>query len=378
MKSQVYSKQDQFKRLWTTPDRLPHKDLWLWDSVFHSFGNWVISEQLSQDSILAIFDSQKEDGFIPHQAAPNKASKITQPPIIAYGVLRMYERTGDKEVLKQVYPKLEKYLKWNMENRMNAENGLFVWHVNRTRVNNRCDECGMDNSPRFDNVTEMDCIDFSCFMAAEADAMAEIGRIIGHGSAEWWEKYSQKLKKAINDILWDERDNFYYDRTLGDKALKRVKSIASFLPLYAGVCDAKQAEVLVQELKNPKTFFDKVGIPSISKEEATFGEDMWRGPVWINYNYLIIKGLERYNYIELARELTQKLVKEITREYMSDGVFYEFYASSGEMKPYNILRKGKNIQPYNFHIRLQCIRDFGWTASLFVAMILEHREWFNE
>jgi hypothetical protein len=27
-------------------------------------------------------------------------------------------------------------------------------------------------------------------------------------------------------------------------------------------------------------------------------------------------------------------------------------------------RKGKPIEPYNFKIRMQSIRDYGWTASL--------------
>ena len=39
MKTQLYSPEGCYERLWSTPDRFPHKNLWLWDSVFHALGH---------------------------------------------------------------------------------------------------------------------------------------------------------------------------------------------------------------------------------------------------------------------------------------------------------------------------------------------------
>ena len=70
MKSQVYSPQGEIKCRWTTPDRLPHKKMWLWDSVFHALGNKYISTDLAADAMGALFYFQKDNGFIPHMMAP--------------------------------------------------------------------------------------------------------------------------------------------------------------------------------------------------------------------------------------------------------------------------------------------------------------------
>ena len=65
MKSQVCTPEGPFRHLWTTPERYPHKKLWLWDSAFHSLGNRVLGEGLAMDTILSVLDTQLPDGMIP-------------------------------------------------------------------------------------------------------------------------------------------------------------------------------------------------------------------------------------------------------------------------------------------------------------------------
>ena len=100
MKSQVYTADGQFCQRWTTPNRLPHRWLWLWDSVFHGLGNFLLDETLPRDSLLSVLDVQKEDGFVPHLARPSFTSDITQPPVLAWGAVKLYRRTGDKDFLR--------------------------------------------------------------------------------------------------------------------------------------------------------------------------------------------------------------------------------------------------------------------------------------
>ena len=47
MKTQLYSPEEKFDSIWSTPDRLPHKSLWLWDSVFDALGHRHISGDLA-------------------------------------------------------------------------------------------------------------------------------------------------------------------------------------------------------------------------------------------------------------------------------------------------------------------------------------------
>lgn len=376
MKSQVYSKEGQFQRNWTTPDRLPHKALWLWDSVFHSFGNRFISEDLAKDSILAVLDAQRQDGFVAHMATPDSISDVTQPPVLAWGIMKLFDRTKEIALLEETYPKLRSYLKWNMENRTD-KHGLYVWHVDTDSTDCRCDESGMDNCSRFDDVKDMECIDFSCFMVMEANAMEAMCIQLQNGEEQFWKDFAEELKEKINTRLWDVSDGFYYDRIVANDSFHKVKSNASFLPMLAGVCSAEQAERLVAHLDNPDTFQEAVGVPGIAKEDPTYGTDMWRGPIWLNYNYLVLEGLKKYGYFERYETLLKGIVKEVTKWYILDGVLYEFYDPSGTTPPSSLMRKGPVIEPYNFNIRYQTIRDYGWSCSVFACFILENKHLFE-
>ena len=375
MKSQIYTKAGRFKTRWTTPDRLPHRRLWLWDSVFHSMGNKYISFDLAYESITAVLDAQEESGFIPHMADPSHSSNITQPPVLAWGLYTLCASAGRFDLLAKHYEQLEAYLQWNIKNRDCNHNHLFEWLVNPHDPHCRCDECGMDNSPRFDNVSAMDCIDFSCFMANEALYMRKIAESLGRGEdASYWRTLYDSIKTAVNSTLWDEDDSFYYDRVLETGALKKVASVASFLPLFCGICSKRQAEALAEHLCNPETFHTAIPVPSIAASDKTFGSDMWRGPIWINYNYMIIKGLETYGYYDLAQQILHRTIETVSHWYLQDGTIYEFYDSTGQRAPSRLKRKGSPVIPYDFRIRYQAIRDYGWSCSLFAAMVLEHNK----
>ena len=378
MKSQVCTPEGPFRHLWTTPERYPHKKLWLWDSAFHSLGNRVLGEGLAMDTILSVLDTQLPDGMIPHSSWPNAHSAITQPPVLAWSVEKIVRRTGNAAFAAQCYGQLEKYLKWDMDHRR-SENGLFFWHINRDMVHNRCDESGMDNCSRFDDVEEMECIDFSCFMKREADAMSYLAALLSkEADSERWAAYSRELYRLINERLWDEKDRTYYDFELKTGKLHRFRSICSFMPLFAGVCTEVRKEALLSSLKNPREFGAPFSIPSISASEASFGTDMWCGPVWINYVYLIAEGLYRYGEKETADGIIRGTVEGMAEVFCNDGVFYEFYDSRRVVSSPRLLRKGTPVSPYILSGRItQNIRDYGWSATLYAAMVFEHPELFS-
>ncbi len=374
MKSQCYSAEGRFKSRWTTPDRVPHKRLWLWDSIFHSIGNKYIVPKMAYESIKAVFDTQREDGFIPHFADPNFCSNITQPPVIAWGLYDLYSYTGKEDILKEQYERLKKYLLWNIKNRDSNHNYLFEWEINSDSVSNRCDESGMDNSTRFDNVVAMDTIDFSCFMANEAKYMSKISDIFKlEDEKKFWDTVFKKIKAAVNDQLWDDETHFYYDRILASGKFKKIQAVSSFLPLFSGICDEKRAKYLVDYLTDEDYFGTTFPVPSISKKECVFGTDMWRGPVWINYNYMIIVGLMDYGYIDLARSIAKKTIEVLAFWYQHDGVIYEFYDPNNIISPSRLNRKASNVYPYDFNISMPSIRDYGWSACLYVALVLNER-----
>jgi neutral trehalase len=184
-----------------------------------------------------------------------------------------------------------------------------------------------------------------------------------------WHKRRNEMVKLINHELWDEKSGFYYDNGPDGKLIK-IKTEAGFTPLLAGVCNKQQAEALVKHLTNPDEFWRAFPVPSVSGDEPTFSDNMWRGPVWINYNYMIIEGLERYDYHDLAGELRRKTLDEIMRWYKEDGVVYEFYDSEGKTSPIFLHRKklgGPDVRRPTSLGTTIC--DYNWTAALFIDLM---------
>ncbi|MBQ7337849.1 MAG: flagellar biosynthesis protein FlgM [Clostridia bacterium] len=372
MKSQIYSPVGRFGTRWTTPDRLPHRHLWLWDSVFHSFGNVYISPELAKETLLAVLDGQREDGFVPHMILTDRESDVTQPPVLAWGFWQWYERTEDPNLLFRVFGALQKYLAWNEENRAGSIDGLFSWYVDPNDPNCRCGESGMDNSPRFDGERRLNCVDFSCFMANEMRCMEKIAAVLGQtdAAAAYAERY-QRIKDAIETHLYDETDGRYYDRGIESGEMIKVAAVSSFLPLFAGVCSRERATLLLADLQNPAAFGTVVGVPSIAASDATFGSDMWRGPVWINYNYMIIRGLRDYGFAAAADTIRAATLAAIEKWYLRDGCVYEFYDCTDEQSPAALPRKGKPLRPADDTVRYPSVRDYGWSAALYAALRCE-------
>ena len=371
MKSQLYSPEGNIKRIWSTPDRLPHRNMWLWDSVFHAIGHRHLDIEIAENLILALFDVQKADGFIPHMAKPDEISDITQPPVIAWGAYLVYEKSGNKEFLKTVFENNKAFLLWCNKNRRKSDKELYSWHTNPA-MNNRCDESGMDNSPRFDTESDLYAIDFSCCMANETRFMKKIADELGDKeNSEFFDKWHEKIKTDINNTLWCEEDGFYYDYDIPNKCFNKVQAVSSFLPVFAAVCDENQSGKLVSHLENPDEFGTEFPVPSISQKDKTFGADMWRGPVWINYNYMISKGLLEYGYVGLANKIKEKTLSVINEWYCRTGTVYEFYDSENRTPPFCFNRKGEVVEPYDFRLKYQSIRDYGWSITLSFDMLCD-------
>lgn len=374
MKSQLYSAGEGFSTTWSTPDRLPHKYLWLWDSVFHAVGHRHLDTRVAQDLILAIFDHQAPDGFIPHMATPQGASDVTQPPVIAWGAMKVFEKSGDRAFLETVYQKNKAFLYWCCENRVKGPEGLYIWQTAGQEIC-RCAESGMDNSSRFDDVVNVEAIDFCSYMANETRQMRRMAEILGHtNEAAEFAAWHEDLRRAINQKLWDEDDGFYFDYDFDRRCIHKVWSVASFLPLFAGVCDGAQSAKLAAQLQNPDTFATAFPIPCVAKSDPTFGSDMWRGPVWINCNYMVIEGLREYGYNALADTLRDRTVAVMKEWYEKAGTLYEFYGTENDRAPSQLKRKGEVIEPYNFQIRYQSVRDYGWSAALLCDWLNEKRK----
>ncbi len=380
MKGQVNSPEGVLTCRYTTPDRIPHRKMYLWDSAFHSLGNVYLDPELARDTLYAVLLGHREDGMVFHCMGPEGGKlERTQPPILAWAYWKLYKRTGRIDWLEEAFPMLADYLDWDFKNRDQDQNLLFEWFMNPEDPDCRCGESGMDNTPRFDTDTQWDAIDFSCFMANEMRYMSVIAKVLNkpEEAAKYAELY-QKIGDKINDCLYDEQDGRYYDRAMGGTEFNRIPTVSCFLPLFAGICPPERAKKLVADLMNPETFGLKHMVPTVAASHETFSIDYWRGTTWVCYNYLIEQGLRENGFTELADRITEATIDMISHWYGREGSIFEVYDPKGILMPSELHRKGPSPNPAYPGYKIQIVRDFGWSSTLYAAMVMEREERKNK
>jgi glycogen debranching enzyme len=370
MKVNVESSCGKIESTWTTPDRYPHRDMWFWDSAFHSFGNRFISPALAEATIWAVLQLTRDDGFISISMNPEKGrveEQITQPPLMAWASWDLYRYTGDKDFLKRVYPKIASHLLWVYVNRDKDGDGLLEWTIGENPIC-KCGESGMDNSPRFDTCDAGEpvaAIDYNCFAINEIEHLGLIADAIGDNEGNnRWKKLRAEKVELVNRLLWDPSHKFYFDRKK-DGSFIRVMTPASLLPMFAGVASKERARYLMRRIRSTKKFATRFPVPSVARDEKTFSRDMWRGSTWINYNYLVICGLRRYGYFHRARTIAAATCREIERWYRKEGAIFEFYDTDGKIPPGNLPRKDWLGTPGWTRV----ITDYHWSAAIYVALM---------
>ena len=95
--------------------------------------------------------------------------------------------------------------------------------------------------------------------------------------------------------------------------------------------------------KDEKYFFSSISSKHKSFEEKRY----WRGPVWINCNWIIYQGLKNKN-IKFAKQIKRKTINLVKQKG-----FNEYFSC----------KTGKGFGATNF----------SWTAALFLDLILENK-----
>lgn len=365
MKSMIYAPEGQYRWHVATPDKYPHREVWLWDSVFHAIGYRHLDGALARGMISAVLAAQLPSGQIPISFSPySTRSHRTQPPILAWGVYQLMQTCPDAEWLSALIDPLRKYLKWFEDHRM--LDGLFGWVEDNGALGSVCDESGMDNSPRFSGGKSLQAIDLCCYMAQEYQAMAKLDP-----KGDWSKKAAVLKQKVLNEF-WDDGLGFFCDRDPEVGKTTGIQAVTGFLPLILGDLPKFQLDALRCAALDRTRFGTDFPLPSVAATDPRYAKDMWQGPVWINMNWMIARGFARCGETELALRLRQKTLDAMEADYLATGSIFEYYDDSGAVPPPQLLRKGKTdtvIDPKHPSIHM-VIHDYGWSATLALDWIL--------
>lgn len=359
LKVNLESPQGRIPTHYGVPDRAPQRQMGLWETAFHAFGYARLDMAIARETLLAALSQAQDDGFLPSRITPDgERAEITQPPLLGWAAWALQSVGPDLDFLARCYPPLCRYLRWDLAHRDRDGDGLLEWAG--------AAESGMDNSPRFDDGADFAAVDFNAFAAAEAAALGDIAEALGNDDdARTWRAEHARRAEAIEGRLWCEDDGIYYDRR-PDGEFVRVKTCASFAPLFAGVASAERARRLAEHLSDGAQFWPLFPVPSVALDEATYSDDMWRGPAWLNYSFLLLHGLRRYGFDQLADELRERCLEQVSKWYGREGTLFEFYDPTGRTAPRRLRREGR-VATHRAG-GTPVITDYNGTAAIYVAL----------
>jgi len=136
------------------------------------------------------------------------------------------------------------------------------------------------------------------------------------------EENNARTVDAIHRKLWDPVRRFYFAYDLRGRRLIPVKTSSGLMPLLAGICPPERVLALAEHLE--KSFVADATwrlCPSTAADEAAFEPlRYWRGPVWVNLNWMLYHGLRKQGCDALAAR-----VKADTLGLIREHGMYEYF-----------------------------------------------------
>ncbi|WP_433254393.1 MGH1-like glycoside hydrolase domain-containing protein [Streptosporangium sp. CA-135522] len=153
---------------------------------------------------------------------------------------------------------------------------------------------------------------FNGIWLASCQALAELAPLAGADPARHWEA-AERIRKGLLERLW--ADGVFRARDLRSGRLSPVCTVGCFGPLLDPGLPADRVEKLVGVLQSPR-FMGAAGypVPSCEIRAPQFDRSRyWRGPSWVNTNWLLRRALAVHGLSEPVRMLgagTLRLVRQ--------------------------------------------------------------------
>ncbi len=158
---------------------------------------------------------------------------------------------------------------------------------------------------------------FNAILCWANECLVALGGMLGedmHDLLEW----NELSIYSLNHKLWDASQRRYAAWDLVADRHLPTHSIAAMMPLIAGAPDLEQARCLLEWLDSPAFSGTPQHparlCPTFDMQHPAFDpECYWRGPVWVNTNWLLYHGLMRYGLGRHARRLKDDTIELLAR-----------------------------------------------------------------
>ena len=334
----------------------------------------LISGQWEDGMIPHILFHDNDESYFPNHKTwdcGNKvpSSGITQPPIIATIIKKIVDQNKlDKSQMKRMeilIKKLKKYLDWFYNYRDTNKIGLAaiihpwesgldnspIWDspldkvkieenlkyerrdLNVSRSSNRPLKKDYDgyitllnhfkknkyNPSKIVNDSMFNVIDigFNSILIRATKDLVEVSKKFNLDFTDLKNKISKSEESLIKFYKDEDQSFFSYD--FKNHNLIKVDAISNYFILFANLENQEINNKIIDKLKkynSQKDYF----FTTVNPKDKTFEETRyWRGPVWINSNWIIYQGL-----INKDKNFSE-LLKKKTLELLENKKFHEYY-----------------------------------------------------
>jgi alpha,alpha-trehalase len=320
-----------------------YPQMWDWDGFFiglHWANQNAANAKYLRDWVLSFAGSADADGYVAGCITPKGPrplfGKFAMKPFLAQGALVAAEDLHDYEWLRPVWPAMQRVVAYRERTQFDAKWGLWFW--DNAMQSGADNNAALTNDPK--DRSAILAVDASVYAMREYLAMAALaGRLSDQRNSRTYAEKAAATRAAILGKLWSAKNGIFLNRRRNNGAWVRVISWTSFLPLVDGLLAPEDARrMILGHLLNPDEMRSEYGFRSLSKSDPAYNNDAiidpysnWRGPVWINANFLDWIALRRYGFNEEAHWLAVTLAGVLHKDIQKWGSMHEDYsAETGE------------------------------------------------
>ncbi|KAI8620462.1 putative mannosyl-oligosaccharide glucosidase [Chytriomyces sp. MP71] len=277
-----------------------------------------------------------------------------------------------KEYLRTVYPQFRKQYFWfrktqwgDVENfgRDGKSPEAYRW---RGRSDYHTLTSGLDDYPRTypPDASEIH-VDLMSWIGSMAKALKAIAEELSiEKDIVKYEKHIKNIQQGLEDFHWNDKAKAYCDAVGMDGESTQTVHLGyiNLFPFILNIVpeDSPRVKDFLDLISDDTKLWTPYGLASLSKSDKYFatGENYWRGPIWMNIQYLVLRRLHHYKsrpgpYSKKAGEiysvLRNNIVNNVFEEYERTGYTWEQYSP--------IDGKGQRSHPFT-----------GWTSLVLLMM----------
>lgn len=333
---------------WIAPGGPHYVGQWIWDTMFVVDLLSLLPEH--RQTIRDVFRNYRDFQERWNRTAPDYAHdmitvaiktepqevrQFSQIPILAWGLERVFQRNGDRELVVENLESLERWHDWYWRERDLHGNGLitvgaYTGKIQHARWETFDYECNMDDLAMTVHPTRRGpdegpwygdiCVPGNnAYLIMGELSLARLAALVGdEAMAARRQKRVDLGIAGMRAHLWDEEAGTFLSVRRDSLEKIPVATIGSWIPLTAGVPTHAMAARMADVLASPN-WQTPLPVPTVDRMDPRWKPAaFWRGDVWPSPNYQIASGLAAYGHRELAADIADKTVANALKNGLSE------------------------------------------------------------